>query len=92
MSNPIAILSAVRTPIGGMMGGLSTLSAPDLGAIAIAAAIEKSGIQSSQIEEVLMGCVLTAGQGQAPARQAALKAGLSNTTSCTTVTRFVGPQ
>ena len=90
MSNPIAILSAVRTPIGGMMGGLSTLSAPDLGAIAIAAAIQKSGIQSSQIEEVLMGCVLTAGQGQAPARQAALKAGLSNTTSCTTVNKVCG--
>ena len=90
MSKPIAILSAVRTPIGGMMGGLSTLSSSDLGAVAIAAAIEKSGIKSSQIEEVLMGSVLTAGQGQAPARQAALKAGLPNATSCTTVNKVCG--
>jgi len=90
MSKSIAILSAVRTPIGGMMGGLSTLSASDLGGIAIAAAIEKSGLKGSQVEEVLMGSVLTAGQGQAPARQAALKAGLPMSTSCTTINKVCG--
>ena len=90
MSKPIAILSAVRTPIGGMMGGLSALSASDLGGIAIAAAIEKSGLKGSQVEEVLMGSVLTAGQGQAPARQAALKAGLPMSTSCTTINKVCG--
>ena len=90
MSKPIAILSAVRTPIGGMMGGLATLSASDLGGIAIAAAIEKSGLKGSQVEEVLMGSVLTAGQGQAPARQAALKAGLPMSTSCTTINKVCG--
>ena len=90
MSKPIAILSAVRTPIGGMMGGLATLSASDLGGIAIAAAIEKSGLKGSQVEEVLMGSVLTAGQGQAPARQAALKAGLPMSTPCTTINKVCG--
>jgi len=73
-----------------MMGGLSTLSASDLGGIAIAAAIEKSGLKGSQVEEVLMGSVLTAGQGQAPARQAALKAGLPMSTSCTTINKVCG--
>ena len=90
MSKPIAILSAVRTPIGGMMGGLSTLSASDLGGIVIAAAIEKSGLKGSQVEEILMGSVLTAGQGQAPARQAALKAGLPMSASCTTINKVCG--
>jgi len=90
MSKPIAILSAVRTPIGGMMGTLSTLSASDLGGIVIAAAIEKSGLKGSQVEEVLMGSVLTAGQGQAPARQAALKAGLPVSASCTTINKVCG--
>ena len=71
MSKPIAILSAVRTPIGGLMGSLSSLSASDLGGIAIATAVEKSGLKASQVDEVIMGSVLTAGQGQAPARQAA---------------------
>ena len=82
MSKPIAILSAVRTPIGGLMGSLSSLSASDLGGIAIATAVEKSGLKASQVDEVIMGSVLTAGQGQAPARQAALKAGLEKSTSC----------
>ena len=90
MSKPIAILSAVRTPIGGMMGSLATLSASDLGGIAIAAALEKSGLKASQVEEVIMGSVLTAGQGQAPARQAALKAGLNKSTSCTTINKVCG--
>ena len=90
MSKPIAILSAVRTPIGGMLGSLSSLSAPDLGALAITAGIERSGADPSKIDEVLMGSVLTAGQGQAPARQAALAAGLAQSTSCTTINKVCG--
>ena len=90
MSNPIAILSAMRTPMGGMMGSLSSLSASDLGGVAISSAISKSGLNASDIDEVLMGSVLTAGQGQAPARQAALAAGLPVSTSCTTVNKVCG--
>lgn len=90
MSNPIAILSAMRTPIGGMMGSLSSLSASDLGGVAISSAISKSGLNASDIDEVLMGSVLTAGQGQAPARQAALAAGLPVSTTCTTVNKVCG--
>ena len=90
MSNPIAILSAMRTPMGGMMGSLSSLSASDLGGVAIRSAISKSGLNASDIDEVLMGSVLTAGQGQAPARQAALAAGLPVSTTCTTVNKVCG--
>ena len=90
MSNPIAILSAMRTPMGGMMGSLSSLSASDLGGVAISSAISKSGLNAPDIDEVLMGSVLTAGQGQAPARQAALAAGLPVSTSCTTVNKVCG--
>ena len=90
MSQPIAILSASRTPIGGMMGSLSTASAPQLGATAIRAAMSKSGLDNDQIDEVLMGSVLTAGVGQAPARQAALAAGLDRATSCTTINKVCG--
>ena len=90
MSNPIAILSAMRTPMGGMMGSLSSLSASDLGGVAIRSAISKSGLNASDINEVLMGSVLTAGQGQAPARQAALAAGLPVSTPCTTVNKVCG--
>ena len=90
MSNPIAILSAMRTPMGGMMGSLSSLSASDLGGVAISSAISKSGLNASDIDEVLMGSVLTAGQGQAPARQAALAAGLPVSTTSTTVNKVCG--
>ena len=90
MSNPIAILSAMRTPMGAMMGSLSSLSASDLGGVAISSAISKSGLNASDIDEVLMGSVLTAGQGQAPARQAALAAGLPVSTTCTTVNKVCG--
>ena len=90
MSNPIAILSAMRTPMGGMMGSLSSLSASDLGGVAISSAITKSGLNASDIDEVIMGSVLTAGQRQAPARQAALAAGLPVSTSCTTVNKVCG--
>ena len=90
MSNPIAILSAMRTPMGAMMGSLSSLSASDLGGVAISSAISKSGLNAPDIDEVLMGSVLTAGQWQAPARQAALAAGLPVSTSCTTVNKVCG--
>ena len=90
MPEPIAILSAKRTPIGGMLGDLSSISSPQLGAIAIAAALESSGLNSCQIDEVIMGCVLSAGLGQAPSRQAALSAGLDLNTACTSVNKVCG--
>lgn len=83
----VYIISAVRTPIGSFGGALSTVPAPRLGAAAIKAAIEKAGIDSKLVNEVFMGCVLQAGLGQAPARQAALFAGLSNEVPCTTVNK-----
>jgi acetyl-CoA C-acetyltransferase len=76
--------------MGGLMGSLSSLSASDLGGVAISSAISKSGLNASDIDEVLMGSVLTAGQGQAPARQAALAAGLPVSTPCTTVNKVCG--
>lgn len=90
MSKAIAILSASRTPMGGMMGSLSAVSAADLGAAAISAALEKSTLSVGEIDEVLMGCVLSAGVGQAPARQAALAAGLTKETPCTTINKVCG--
>lgn len=90
MPEPIAILSAKRTPIGAMLGDLSSVASPDLAATAIAAAVSSAGLTSQQIDEVIMGCVLSAGLGQAPARQAALQAGLDITTSCTTVNKVCG--
>jgi acetyl-CoA C-acetyltransferase len=83
----VYILSAVRTPIGRFGGVLSSLSATQLGAKAIAAAIEKAGIKNNEVDEVLMGAVLQANMGQAPARQAAILAGLSHNTICTTVNK-----
>ena len=76
MSDPIVIVSAARTPIGGMLGDFSNLAAWELGAVAIQAAVERSGVPGDAINEVLMGNCLMAGQGQAPARQALRKAGL----------------
>ena len=90
MSDPIAILSAKRTPIGGMLGSLSSVPSPQLGASAISAAVESAGLQLDQIDEVIMGCVLSAGIGQAPARQAAIAAGLNYATACTTVNKVCG--
>lgn len=90
MSGPIAILSAARTPMGGMMGSLSSVSSPQLGAVAISAAIERSGLDQGQFNEVIMGSVLTAAVGQAPARQAALAAGMDRSTACTTVNKVCG--
>ncbi len=90
MSDPIVIVSAARTPMGGMMGSLSSLAAHELGAAAIKAAIERAGIEPGQVEEVIMGNVLQAGQGQAPARQAALGAGLPQGVACTTIHKVCG--
>jgi acetyl-CoA acetyltransferase family protein len=87
MNKKIVIVSAVRTPIGSFMGGLSTISAPKLGAIAIKGALDKINLDPKLVNEVLMGNVVQAGVGQAPARQAALFAGLSDTVACTTVNK-----
>jgi len=87
MLKDVFIVAAVRTPIGSFMGGLSTISATQLGSIAIKAAIEKAGLEVALVDEVFMGNVLQAGVGQAPARQAALAAGLSNQVPCTTINK-----
>lgn len=86
----IVITSAVRTPIGSFNGPLSALTAPQLGAVVVKEAVKRSGIKNEDIDEVIMGNVLTAGVGQAPARQAALFAGLPNTVCCTTVNKVCG--
>ena len=90
MSDPIVIVSVARTPMGGMLGSLSGLAAHQLGAVAIKAAVERAGIPVDAVDEVIMGNVLQAGQGQAPARQAALGAGLSKGVACTTVHKVCG--
>ncbi len=90
MSDPIVLVSIARTPMGGMMGSLSGLAAHELGAIAIKAAVERAGISPDAVSEVIMGNVLQAGQGQAPARQAALGAGLPQGVGCTTVHKVCG--
>ncbi|MGB1075711.1 MAG: acetyl-CoA C-acyltransferase [Flavobacteriales bacterium] len=87
MKSPVYILSAVRTPMGSFLGSLSKVSAPKLGAIAIEGAIEQAGIRAEDVQEVFMGNVLQAGLGQAPARQAALGAGLTHEVPCTTVNK-----
>lgn len=85
--NEVVIVSAQRTPMGSFMGALSSTAAPQLGAIAIKAALEKAGIQPEIVDEVLMGNVVQAGTGQAPARQAAIYAGIPNTVPCTTINK-----
>ena len=90
MSDPIVIVSVARTPMGSMMGSLSPLAANQLGAAAIKSAVERAGIKPEAVQEVIMGNVLQAGQGQAPARQAALGAGLPKSVSCTTVHKVCG--
>nr|WP_225777107.1 acetyl-CoA C-acyltransferase [Pseudomonas sp. Marseille-Q3773] len=89
-NDPIVIVSAVRTPMGGLQGDLKSLTAPQLGSAAIRAAVERAGIDAASVEQVLFGCVLPAGQGQAPARQAALGAGLDKHTTCTTLNKMCG--
>jgi acetyl-CoA C-acetyltransferase len=89
-SDPIVIVSAARTPMGGFQGELKGFAAPELGAAAIRAAVERAKISPQEAQEVIMGCVLPAGQGQAPARQAALGAGLPLGAGCTTVNKMCG--
>ena len=86
----VVIIGAARTPIGAFLGGLAPLAAPKLGAIAIRAALERSGVPADTIDEVYMGNVVQAGVGQAPARQAALGAGLPQSVPCTTVNKVCG--
>lgn len=90
MSDPVVIVSVARTPLGGFQGDLSSLTTPQLGAIAIKAAVERAGVAPAQVQEVIMGCVLPAGLGQAPARQAALGAGLPLSAGCTTINKVCG--
>jgi len=89
-ADPIVILSYARTPMGGMQGALSDASATDLGATAVKAAVERAGVNAETIDRIYMGCVLPAGLGQAPARQAALKAGLPKSVQATTVNKVCG--
>jgi acetyl-CoA C-acetyltransferase len=88
--DPVVIVSAVRTPMGGFQGDLQSLTAPQLGAAAIRAAVERAGIDAKDVQQVLFGCVLSAGLGQAPARQAAIGAGLGTSTLCTTLNKMCG--
>ena len=86
-TDPIVILSYARTPMGAMQGALADVSATDLGATAVRAAVERAGIDGGDIDRIYMGCVLPAGLGQAPARQAAIKAGLPKSVQATTVNK-----
>ena len=90
MNDPIVIVSAARTPMGSFQGSFSSLTAANLGAVAIRAAVERAGIDANLVDEVLMGCVLQAGQGQAPARQAALQGGLPLSAGCATINKVCG--
>ncbi len=90
MNDPIVIVSAARTPIGGLLGDFSSLQAHQLGAVAIKAAVERAGIAGDAVDEALMGCCLIAGQGQAPARQAVLGAGLPQSVGAVTLSKMCG--
>ncbi|GAA5091213.1 acetyl-CoA C-acyltransferase [Paenalcaligenes hermetiae] len=90
MSDHVVIVSAARTPMGAMTGSLSSLAAHELGSVAIKAALERAGVNPDQVDEVIMGNVLQAGQGQAPARQAAIGAGLPSNAPCTTIHKVCG--
>jgi acetyl-CoA C-acetyltransferase len=89
-NDPIVIAGAARTPMGGFQGDLKDVSAPKLGATAIKAALEKAQVAAHEVQEVIMGCVLPAGQGQAPARQASLGAGIPMSVGCTTINKMCG--
>jgi acetyl-CoA C-acetyltransferase len=89
-ADPIVIVGAARTPMGGFLGDLWRVSAPQLGACAISAAVERAGVAADSVDEILMGCVLPAGQGQAPARQAAIGAGLPLAAGATTINKMCG--
>src|SRR5687767_8325749 len=86
----VVIVSGVRTPIGAFMGSLSSLSAPQLGGIAIKEAVKRAGIEAGEIDEIMMGCVLQGGLGQAPARQAAFAGGLPDSVPATTINKVCG--
>jgi len=88
--DPVVIVGAARTPMGGLQGELKDFPAPELGAVAIRAAVERARLEPADAQEVIMGCVLAAGQGQAPARQASLGAGLPLAAGCTTVNKMCG--
>ena len=88
--DPIVVVGSARTPMGALQGELAGIPAPELGAAAIRAVVERSGLPAEAVQEVLMGCVLPAGLGQAPARQAALAAGLAKSTVCTTLNKMCG--
>ena len=90
MSDPVVIVGIARTPMGAFQGAFSTVRASTLGAVAIMAALKESGVAADKVEQTLMGCVLPAGQGQAPARQAAIKAGLGEHCEATTVNKMCG--
>ena len=90
LNDPIVIVGLARTPMAAFQGDFASLSAAELGAVAIKAAVQRAGIAPADVEEVIMGCVLPAGQGQAPARQAALAAGLPLSVGCTTVNKMCG--
>ncbi|MBX3717529.1 MAG: acetyl-CoA C-acyltransferase [Burkholderiales bacterium] len=90
MSEAIVIVGAKRTPIGAMQGKFNSVTASQLGAVAIKAALEQAGVGPAEVDDLIMGCVLPAGQGQAPARQAALAAGLDKATPCTTINKMCG--
>lgn len=89
-SDPVVIVSAARTPMGAFLGDFKALTAAELGAAAIRATLARAGMAADAVDEVLMGCVLQAGQGQAPARQAALGAGLAQATVCSTINKMCG--
>ena len=88
--DPVVIVGSARTPMGAFMGDLKALSAPELGAVAVRAAVERAGVKPQDVQEAIMGNVLPAGQGQAPARQAVLGAGLPASTGCTTINKVCG--
>ncbi len=90
MSDPVVIVSGARTAVGGFQGAFASVPAPELGAVATRAAVERAGIKPDDVSEVLMGCVLPAGMGQAPARQASRGAGLPDHVPCTTVNKMCG--
>ena len=90
MAESVVIAGLARTPMGGMQGVLSSAAAPELGAVAIKAALERAGVRPEQVEETIMGCVLPAGLGQAPARQASRGAGIPDAAGCTTVNKMCG--
>jgi acetyl-CoA C-acetyltransferase len=90
LNDPIVIVGAARTPMGGFQGDFAALAASDLGAVTVKAAVERAGIEPEDVQELIFGNCLFAGQGQAPARQAALKGGLPLATNCTTISKMCG--